>query len=269
MNKILCRIEAILKPDINEIKVWAIEAGRILKEGFGAEHQVLMKSARDLVTEMDHKAEDYLLGEIRARYPGHAIFTEESGELSGDKANAWYIDPMDGTVNYAHGMPIFSVSIAYALNGIPVMGVIYDPMRDELFFAEKGKGAFLNEKPIYISQKKELIESLMASSFPPCGSPQHERNLKIFAQFTRTAQNVRRLGSAAIDLAYVAAGRLDGYWQLQNNAWDIAAGVLLIQEAGGKVTGIEGNEDFFSPPYSLAAANPVLLPKIVAIIREV
>lgn len=258
-----------MKPNAREIQTWARRAGAILREGFGSEHQVMFKSARDLVTEMDHKSEEYLLQEIRARYPDHAIFTEESGELTGDLEHAWYIDPMDGTVNYSHGMPIFCVSIGYAEKGDLTLGAIYDPMRDELFFAWKGKGAFLNDKPIRVSVKHELVECMMASSFPPTGSAQHERNLAIFSRFTHTAQNVRRLGSAAIDLAYVAAGRLDGYWQLQNNSWDIAAGVLLIKEAGGEVIGIEGNKDYFSPPYSLAASNPILLPKILAVIREV
>ncbi len=253
----------------SEIKLWALEAGRILRDGFGDLHQVTHKSARDVVTEMDHRAEDYLLKMIRGKYPGHTIFSEESGELRGDQDHIWYVDPMDGTVNYSHGMPIFCVSIGFAEKGELLLGAVYDPMRDELFFAEKGRGAFLNDQPIHVSQKIELIDSLMASSFPPHGSSQHEHNLALFANFARTAQNVRRLGSAALDLCYVAAGRLDGYWQLQNNSWDIAAGVLIIKEAGGQVMGIDGSEEFFQSPFSLVAANPKLLPKILAIIQAI
>jgi myo-inositol-1(or 4)-monophosphatase len=243
-----------MQPTLEMIESLARRAGVLLREGFGKDHQVDFKHAKDLVTEMDRKAEDLILGEIREKFPTHSILSEESGSLPGSADHEWFIDPLDGTINYAHNYPAFCVSIAYRDSDGLKLAAIYDPMQDELFSAERDNGATLNGKPTKVTTVEEMHLALLGTSFPAADSALLEKNNRVFVHISGLAQTIRRNGSAALDLAYVAAGRLDGYWQLGNNPWDFAAGALLIQEAGGVVVGLDGNPDYFHPPYSLIGA---------------
>lgn len=247
-----------MEPTLEFAESLARRAGALLKDGFGREHQVDFKHAKDLVTEMDKKAEDLILGAIRTQFPAHSILSEESGALSGSADHQWIVDPLDGTINYAHEYPAFCVSIAYRDEAGLRLAAIYDPMLDELFSAERGRGAHLNGKPARVTPVKEIHLALLGTSFPAADSALLAQNSRIFVHMSMLAQTIRRNGSAALDLAYVAAGRLDGYWQLGNNPWDFAAGVLLIQEAGGAVTALDGSPDYDHPPYSLIGANSTL-----------
>lgn len=243
-------------PNLDEVQILARQAGEILRKGYGQNHQVSYKGEIDLVTEIDRQSEAFLMGEIRQRFPQHTIVAEESGGLSGDNAYRWYIDPLDGTVNFAHGIPIFSVSLAFAHKGLVSLGVVYDPLRDECFSAEVGKGAWLNGKPIQVSNPQALEHSLLVTGFPYDIRTNHQTNLDLFAKFSLNSQGVRRLGSAALDLCYVAAGRFDGYWEMRLSPWDLAAGSLIAQEAGAKVSDLKGGRDYLEPPYSILAAAP-------------
>lgn len=261
-------------PTLSDLENIARKAGEILCDGFvsrpGFErgHQVDYKGAIDPVTEVDRRSESYILGKINERFPEHRIIAEESGAQEGDACCLWYIDPLDGTVNYAHGIPIFSVSIAYAQEGQLQLGVVYNPVLDECFSAECGKGAYLNGEPIRISQEQLLDRSLLVTGFPYDIRTHPETNLDHFARFALRAQGVRRLGSAALDLCYVAAGRFDGFWELRLSAWDIAAGGLIAMEAGALVTDINGGPEFLAPPYSLIAANPVIHQQMLQVLRD-
>jgi myo-inositol-1(or 4)-monophosphatase len=258
-----CTIHPAMKPNIDQISGWARHAGQILKKGFGKEHQIGHKGLIDLVTEMDHRSEDYLLGEVSRAYPEHAIFSEEAGHVGGQSKAVWYIDPLDGTINYAHGLPIYCVSIALRQDDDMQLAVIYDPMQDELYTAERGKGAFLNGHPIHVSNTKELIKSLLVTGFPYDIQTTPRNNLDHYAYFAKRTQGVRRLGSAALDLCYVAAGRFDGYWELGIMPWDIAAGLLIVQEAGGTISDLKGGREYFQPPHALVAAAPAIHPLIL------
>lgn len=253
-----------MTPSLSFIIELARSAGEILRQRFGKPQQVDYKGLTDLVTEADHRSEQFIIQQIRDNFPNHAIVGEESGVHSGSENDQWYVDPLDGTINYAHGVPLFCVSIGYARNGQLQAGVIYDPIQNECFSAERGKGAWLNGKPIQVSQASELIKSLLVTGFPYDIRTTSDTNLEHFSYFTLHSQSVRRLGSAALDMAYVAAGRLDAYWQLSIKPWDIAAGVLLVQEANGKVTNLQGGPDFFKPPYALIAAAPGIYEQVLA-----
>jgi myo-inositol-1(or 4)-monophosphatase len=253
-----------MQPTLEEVIDLAKQAGEILRAGFRTKIKVTYKGETDIVTEMDHRSEELLISQIQSRFPGHKIITEESGELEGKIKHCWYIDPLDGTVNYAHGVPIFCVSLAYAEEGKVVLGVIYDPSRDECFAAERGKGAWLNGEPIHVSNVKELIGALCVTGFSYDVATEKNNNLANWEYFTMHAQAARRLGSAALDLAYLAAGRVDGYWEVWIHPWDIAAGALLAEEAGAVVTDYHGSPDYFRPPFSLVAANAQLHPAMLA-----
>lgn len=256
-------------PTLGQIENWARQAGKILSDGYGKLHVIDHKGITNLVTEVDRSSEALLLALIREQFPSHTILTEESGLLSAEQRHKiWYIDPLDGTTNYAHNLPIFSISIAYAVDGVIQMGVVYDPMRGECFSAQRGGGASLNGTPIHVSETRTLIESLLVTGFPYDTLTSAYNNLDFFSRFSMLTQGVRRLGSAALDLAYVAAGRLDGYWEIKLKPWDVAAGALLVQEAGGTITGMRGQADFISPPNSVLAANPVLHPLMLAVLEE-
>lgn len=229
----------------------ARDAGGVLVDRLGRTLQVSNKGAIDLVTEADLASEKLIIERIRSHYPRHAILAEESGasEIIGDVAGEWkwIIDPLDGTTNYAHGYPCFCVSIGLERNGKLELGVVYDPMRNEMFAAERGQGATLNDRPIRVSDVAELNRAMLCTGFPydVRERPDFARD---FSNFTMEAQAVRRDGSAALDLAYVASGRFDGFWEDGLNAWDLAAGVLLIEEAGGSVTDFRGGPlDIYSP----------------------
>jgi len=257
-----------MEPRLSDLIEMARGASEILREGFGGQIQIEHKGAIDLVTDVDHRSEAFLLHEIQQRFPGHRVETEESLGMDGADGHVWYIDPLDGTVNYAHGIPIFSVSIAYAQGDYPILGVVYDPMRDECFYAQRGKGAWLDGRPLRVSSAPELKSCLLVTGFYYDTWTNPDNNLDHFVDFTLRTQGVRRLGSAAIDLCYVAAGRFDGYWELRLNHYDLAAGTLIVQEAGGVVTDINGEPDYFRKPYSVVAANPAIHPQMIEVLKE-
>lgn len=252
-----------MTPTLSELERLAREAGAILRAGYNKEHQVNYKGVIDLVTEVDHQSEAFLLGEVQGKYPDHHIFTEESGIIQGNDQHIWFIDPLDGTVNYAHHIPIFTVSIAYALGGTLLLGAVYDPMRDEMFTAEQGAGAFLNGIPLRVSAVTELQRSLLVTGFPYDAWNTSQDNFANFVHFAKLTQGVRRLGSAALDLCYVAAGRFDGFWEMSLKPWDVAGGGLIAQEAGAIVTNVNGDGDFISPPQSVVAATPGIHARMV------
>jgi len=221
----------------------AREAGHLLLEKFGRITSINKKGDINLVTEADLASEALIIERVRSYYPRHSILAEESGEAvikGGDSTWKWIIDPLDGTTNYAHGYPCFCVTLALEHNGEIVIGVTYDPTREELFAAEKGHGATMNGKPIRVSAAEKLSESLLVTGFPYDfkSRPNFSRH---FTDFLMSSRGVRRDGSAAIDMAYVACGRFDGFWEEGLNPWDVAAGYLLIEEAGGHVTFYDGS----------------------------
>ena len=220
----------------------AVTAGRFLKQNVGKVKHIDRKLGQEtnLVTEIDRKAEGMIIERIRKRFPQHGFLGEEFGVQEPNSDYKWVIDPLDGTTNFTHGLPIFCVSIGLEHKGELVVGVVYDPNLDEVFTAEKGKGAFLNHKRIRVSGTHKLGESLLVTGFPYDIQLKTDTIVAHFENFLKTSQAVRRLGSAALDLCYVAAGRFDGYWENSLNPWDMAAGVLLVQEAGGTVSDFRG-----------------------------
>lgn len=223
---------------LEDVRIWIKEVGKIQRENLGKENlQVETKSSEvDLVTEIDKLSEKYFLKVITEKYPEHIILSEEAGEQGKEGADyRWVIDPLDGTTNYAQGLPIFAVSVALQYRRETVLGVIYIPMLDLLFEAVKGGKAYVNGKRISVGAKKNLKQSLLSTGFPYDQSQNPDNNTNYFAHFVPLARGIRRLGSAAYDLANVAAGILDGYWELNLSLWDVAAGMLLVEEAGGKI----------------------------------
>lgn len=257
-----------MNPTRYDLESMARGAGEILRTGYGKHIQISHKGVIDLVTEIDRRSEQYLLGEINRRYPDHHILSEESGEIPGEECCLWYIDPLDGTVNYAHQVPVFTVSIAYQQDGVLQLGVVYDPLRDELFSAERGKGATLNGEAISVSKATLLDLSLLSTGFSYDIRTHPETNLDHFARFSLRCQGIRRLGSAALDLCYVACGRFEGFWELRLNAWDIAAGALIAEQAGALVTDIHGNPDYIAAPQSILAANPTLHAAMLHVLHD-
>jgi myo-inositol-1(or 4)-monophosphatase len=221
-------------------RVAAKEAGRILMEGFGRRPQVYYKGRINLVTDMDRRSEAAIVDFLHRRFPDYTILSEEGQGHAGKSEARWIVDPLDGTTNYAHGFPIFSVSIALEQRGEIRCGVVYDPSREEWFTALRGGGARLNEELIHVSDTDRITEALLATGFPYDVKESPENNLNHFRNFMMQAQAVRRPGVASIDLAYVAAGRVDGFWEYKLKPWDIAAGALLVSEAGGTVTDFKG-----------------------------
>ncbi len=229
----------------------AREAGQILLEKFGRKINVSKKGDINLVTEADLASEKMIIERVKSYYPKHAILAEESGDavlLDGVNTWKWIIDPLDGTTNFAHGYPCFCVTIALEHDGEIVIGVTFDPTRNELFAAERGRGATLNGKTIRVSDTEKLSESLIVTGFP-YNFKEKENFARHLTDFLLHSRGVRRDGSAAIDMAYVACGRFDGFWEEGLNPWDVAAGYLLIEEAGGQVTHYNGEKyDIYSPP---------------------
>lgn len=257
-----------MTPTLSDIEILAQQAGVILRAHYGTALHIKHKSTLiDLVTEVDTASEKFILNQLRLHYPDHQIVAEESGQHGNNLAQTWFIDPLDGTVNFAHGIPIFCVSMAYAENGQVKMGVVYDPMRQECFSAERAKGAWLNGVPLRVAQAHELDQSLLVTGFPYDAATIQENNLDQYARFAVRSQGVRRLGSAALDLCYIAAGRIDGYWELKLNAWDVAAGGLVAEEAGALVTNRYGGADYISGVPSIIAANPTLHAQILAVLH--
>lgn len=213
------------------------EAGNMIREEFGTNFSVEFKTNEsNIVTEIDKKSERMIMDFIRKNYPGHSILAEESGEYERDSEYQWVVDPIDGTTNFAHGLPIFSVSIGVRKNEEIIYGVIYDVMRDIVYSAEKGSGAFYNGNPLKVSKEDNLAESLLVTGFPYDIKTNPDKSIEKFNAFLLNSRAVRRLGSAAIDLCYVAQGIFEGFWEVHLQPWDMCAGILLVEEAGGSVT---------------------------------
>lgn len=253
-----------MKPTLADIESLARGAGKILRDGYNQAHTIQYKGEIDLVTEADHASEAFLLNEIASKFSGGHILTEETGSIAGSNTDLWYIDPLDGTVNYAHHIPVFCVSIGFALNGKMSHAAVYDPLRDEMFTAERGKGAFLNGKQIQVSKTNELGKSLLVTGFPYDTWNTELDNFKYFERLAKKTQGVRRLGSAALDGCYVAAGRFDAFWEFKLRAWDIAAAGLICEEAGAKVTAIGGGGEYLSAPISILASTPKIYDQVMA-----
>jgi myo-inositol-1(or 4)-monophosphatase len=233
---------------LKEILINATEAGAaILKHYFNNKNLKISskEGINNLVTEADHAAEKAIMDTIREQFPGHYILSEESGDMKMDSEYKWIIDPIDGTVNYAHGIPICCVSIGLEHNGQMIMGAVYNPLLGEFYLAEKGKGACLNGEPIHVSDKSRVIDACLVTGFPYTYLDMPNGPLTVFERFIRKGVPVRRLGSAAMDLCWVAAGRFDGFYEHKLEAWDSAAGFLMVEEAGGKVTDFDGI--YYSP----------------------
>jgi myo-inositol-1(or 4)-monophosphatase len=247
----------------------ARRAGAVLMSGFGHVTHVEHKGATDLVTEFDRRSEALIVAALKARFPDHAILAEESGDVGkGGPAGGyrWVVDPLDGTTNFAHGVPTFAVSIALTRDDRSIVGVVYDPTRDELFAAEAGKGAKLNGSPIRVSAETDLQKALLATGFPYDLRTAEHNNFRQFVDFHLRVQGIRRAGAAALDTAWVGAGRLDGYWEFGTNAWDIAAGSLIAQEAGGRATTGEGGPGFIDGE-SIVVSNGHIHDQMLAVLR--
>jgi myo-inositol-1(or 4)-monophosphatase len=222
-----------------EIKSTLLEAlnkaGVLMRSAIDAPKEIELKAEYSLVTKTDMECDRLIIETVRSRFPDHAFLTEES-PASGNSASRWIVDPIDGTTNFAHGYPVSCVSIGFEHDGKMLMGGVYDPFRNELFFAEKGKGAFLNDKPIRVSKTKTLEHALLSTGFPYDIREHADEYLTTFKEFLLATQGIRRAGAAALDLCYVACGRFDAYYEKNLQAWDKAAGMLIVEEAGGKIT---------------------------------
>ena len=241
----------------------ARKAARGLSRDFGeVEHlQVSRKGPANFVTAADLKAEKILREELAQARPGYGFLLEEAGTIEGsDKTHRWIVDPLDGTTNFLHGLPHFAISIALERNDELVAGLVYDPIKDEMFIAERGQGAFVNDRRLRVSARSEINEALLATGIPYQHRPGHDRLREELAAVTDKVAGIRRFGSAALDLAYVAAGRYDGFWEHDLSPWDIAAGVVLVREAGGMVTNVDGSAFDLTGSSILAANEPLCQP---------
>ncbi|NOZ54939.1 MAG: inositol-1-monophosphatase [Gammaproteobacteria bacterium] len=227
---------------------------------------ITVKAENDFVTEVDRAAEKEIIRTLRKAYPNHGILAEESGQQVGNDENLWIIDPLDGTTNFLHGFPQFAVSIALQHKGRIEQAVVYDPLRQELFTASRGRGALLNDRRIRVSAKRDLNGALLGTGFPFKQQHYLDSYIETFKALFPMTAGIRRAGSAALDLAYVAAGRLDGFWEIGLQKWDMAAGALLIQEAGGFVSDFGGDNDYLSTG-NVVAANPKLMKPLLATIQ--
>lgn len=254
---------------LNTAKEAALEAGTFLTETYRPESKrdVEYKGEIDLVTAFDRKSQDIIHHIVETRFPGHSILAEEDLNIAKDKELLWVIDPIDGTTNFAHSLPLYCVSIAFMKKGKTEIGVIYIPLLKEMFTAVRGKGAFLNDSPIHVSSEANLGHSLLATGFPYDRKERLEFFITPFKNFIMASRGVRRMGSAAIDMAYTACGRFDGFWEYNLHPWDTAAGLLLVEEAGGVVTDFSGNP--FDPwMKEVLAANPHVHPDMLDILLK-
>jgi myo-inositol-1(or 4)-monophosphatase len=217
----------------------AHEAGALLAELFTQPLEIRYKLRSDLVTVADRRSEALIVGRLRERFPDHAIVAEEGGNHRSASDYCWYVDPLDGTTNYAHGFPIYGVTLGLAYRGEVIAGVVYDPTHQHTYAAERGAGAYLNDRRLHVSTAEKLSESLLGTGFPPFAN-NHDLNTKFYFRFTELSHGIRRAGSAALDLCCVAAGRFEAFWELKLHPWDKAAGTLLVTEAGGRVTDVRG-----------------------------
>jgi myo-inositol-1(or 4)-monophosphatase len=246
----------------------AREAGRLLLDRFRTGFIVSHKGTVNLVTEVDLAAEELIVSRLRKAFPDHSIIAEENHSKTEGGEYNWIIDPLDGTTNYAHGFPVFSVSIGLEIAGELAFGVVCDPTRDELFTAMRGGGAFCNGVPLQVSRTESLVASLLSTGFPYDIQTSSLNNLDNYCAFAVRTQGVRRCGSAALDLSYVAAGRFDGFWELKLNPWDCAAGYLLVSEAGGMVTNFRG-EPASIYGREVAASNGRIHQQMLAVLEAV
>jgi len=244
----------------------ARQAGDFLLNGLPQAKKVDFKGEVDLVTTFDRQSEEMIFNELSAQFPTYNFLAEENIRQDNHSDFSWIVDPLDGTTNFAHGLPIFCVSIALAFKGAVVAGVVYDPTRAELFSATKDGGAFLNGRRLRVSATGELDKSLLATGFPYDVRTSPDNNLNYFSHFALRAQAIRRCGSAALDLCYTACGRFDGFWEIKLKPWDLAAGSLLVKEAGGLITDLEGREfDLESP--DIVASNGLIHQSMLEVIR--
>jgi len=243
------------------------EGGSILMQHFGKVKSIDYKGEINLVTEADRQSEQKIVSIIKDKYPDHSILAEETGDSGGSSPFKWIIDPLDGTTNYAHSYPCFCVSLAIEYEGEVIYGTVYDPMREEIFTAEKGNGAYVNGKIIKVSSTQELNHSLLCTGFPYDIRDDIESNILNFRNFLMKSQAVRRDGSAALDLCYVAAGRFDGFWEQKLFPWDVAAGSLLITEAGGKLSNFK-DEKFNIYDTEIVASNGIIHHQMIETLKS-
>lgn len=252
---------------LNPMQAMAREAGALLMHYFHEHVTIEYKGDVDLVTVADRESEKLILERIRKQFPTHDVLGEEGSRIETGSDYKWYVDPLDGTTNFAHGYPVFCVSLGVENRGQRVAAVVYDPTRDEMFAAEKGSGARLNDKTINVSTTSNLAQSLISTGFP--SKKRHKNpNIHFYHQLTLRSHGVRRAGSAALDLCNVASGRFDGFWEFNLNPWDTAAGVLLVEEAGGKVTDFSGGE-FDIASYETLAANNLIHSSLLQEFQEI
>ena len=242
-------------------------AGDILRSNYGGKQSIHYKGEINLVTDVDRQSEAYIMGRIRSTFPDHGILSEESSEVPASSPYRWIVDPLDGTTNYAHGYPCFCVSIAVERGGVLQAGAVFDPLLGELFTAVPGGGAFLNGESIRVSTTEKLRQSLLSTGFAYDVNTSTDTNLDNFREFVFTGQAIRRDGSAALDLCYLACGRFDGFWELALKPWDTAAGVLILAEAGGVATRLDGSPYDFTQP-DILASNGLIHDQMLAVLKK-
>jgi myo-inositol-1(or 4)-monophosphatase len=244
----------------------AQDAGRLLRDRLGTNIDIGHKGSINLVTDVDLASEKLIREAIATHHPRHQVLAEESGLSDSGSEYRWIVDPLDGTTNYAHGYPVFCVSIALECNGEVILGVVYDPMRDELFAAERGVGATLNNRAIHVSKTEDLMQSILSTGFPYDIKTSTLTNLNHWENFAMNAQALRRDGAAALDLCYVACGRFDGFWELNLSPWDTAAGALIVAEAGGRVTDFSGGT-FSNYKPEVVASNGLIHERMIEVLE--
>ncbi len=245
----------------------AFESGRIQKEHYRKQHEIFHKGEINIVTDVDLECQERIIGLIGRHFPADLVIAEEKDNVFEGDHNRWIVDPIDGTTNYAHGYPFFCTSIAYEVKKEIVCGVVYNPIFDELFFAEKGKGAYLNGEKLSVSAAVDMKQCLLTTGFPYDVATNRQNNVDHFVAFLHNAQAIRRDGSAALNLSYVAAGRFDGFWELKLSPWDTAAGVLMVTEAGGRVSSFDG-APFDIYKGQIVASNNLIHDDMLRVLRE-
>ena len=245
----------------------ALESGRIQSEYFQKRIGIRYKGEINIVTDVDIACQQKIIELIEKKYPDDCIIAEEKANIFDEKRNKWIVDPLDGTTNYAHGYPFFCTSIAYEVKGEVVVGVVYNPIFNELFFAQKGEGAYFNGEKIRVSSIHDMKQALLSTGFPYDLPTSTKNNISHFVNFLYHAQAVRRDGSAAMNLSYIACGRFDGHWEMKLNPWDVAAGALIVKEAGGSITNFQG-ENFSIYGDELVASNGLLHDRLLEVLKE-
>jgi myo-inositol-1(or 4)-monophosphatase len=258
-------------PLLRRTLISALEiGGAIIKRGFPRDKIIVeRKGPTSLVTQIDKASEKAILSLILKRFPGHGIVSEESPVKIATEPYRWFIDPLDGTTNFIHGVPLISVSIGLEYRGRLILGGVYNPISHEMFLAEKGRGASLNGRPIHVSGISRLEDALYVTGFPYDRAHPPADYVRFFEAFLTVGQGVRRLGSAALDLAWVAAGRFEGFWEFKLSAWDVAAGALIVEEAGGHITDVRGRPYPHDQPLSTLATNGLVHPGMLRMIQKV